>query len=136
MGSGRSARGEPHPGREDFGGGQGGSRPVAAPGSGPWPSGTCGTEGRAVPPVARQIRVGEGLRMLPRWRRWRQDLRAGWTKVRQGSVTAVNRSLEEVELLRLKFALDAVEGQIKELYRAVGERAFQLIERETSSVMH
>ena len=74
--------------------------------------------------------------MLLRWRRLRQDLRAGWALVRQGSATAVNQSMEEVELLRLKFQLDAVDVQIKELYRAAGERAFQLIERESDSVMN
>ena len=74
--------------------------------------------------------------MLLRWRRLRQDLRAGWALVRQGSATAVNRSMEEVELLRLKFQLDAVDVQIKELYRAAGERAFQLIERQSDSVMN
>jgi hypothetical protein len=74
--------------------------------------------------------------MLLRWRRLKQDLRAGWALVRQGSATAVNRSMEEVELLRLKFQLDAVDVQIKELYRAAGERAFQLIERESDSVLN
>ena len=74
--------------------------------------------------------------MLFRWRRLRQDLRAGWALVRQGSATAVTRSMEEVELLRLKFQLEAVDVQIKELYRAAGERAFQLIERESDSVMN
>jgi hypothetical protein len=74
--------------------------------------------------------------ILPRWLRLRQDLRAGWALVRQGSATAVNRTLEEVELLRLKFQLDAVEAQVKELYRAVGERAFQLVEREANSIMN
>jgi hypothetical protein len=44
--------------------------------------------------------------------------------------------MEEVELLRLKFQLEAVDVQIKELYRAAGERAFQLIERESDSVMN
>ena len=71
-----------------------------------------------------------------RWRRLGHDLRAGLVRVRQGSATAVNRSLEEVELLRLKFHLDAVEAQIKALYRSAGERAFQLIEREAGSVMN
>src|SRR5438128_3143836 len=71
-----------------------------------------------------------------RWRRLGHDLREGLVRVRQGSATAVNRSLEEVELLRLKFQLDAVEAQIKALYRSAGERAFQLIEREAGSVMN
>jgi len=74
--------------------------------------------------------------MLFRWRRLGHDLRAGLALVRQGSATALNRSLEEVELLRLKFQLDAVEAQIKELYQAAGERACQLIEREVDSVMN
>ncbi len=71
-----------------------------------------------------------------RWRRLRHDLRAGLALVRQGSATAVNRSLEEVELLRLKFRLDALEAEIKELYQGAGERAFQLIEREVDTIMH
>ena len=66
--------------------------------------------------------------MLFRWRRLRHDLRAGLALVRQGSATAVNRSLEEVELLRLKFRLDALEAEIKELY--------QVIEREVDSIMN
>ena len=70
-----------------------------------------------------------------RWRRLRNDLRAGLARVRQGSATAVNRSLEEVELLRLKFRLDALEAEIKELYQAAGERAFQLIEREADGIL-
>ena len=74
--------------------------------------------------------------MLLRWRRLRQDLRAGWALVRQGSATAVTRSMEEVELLRLKFQLDVVDVQIRELYRAARERAFQLIEREADSIMN
>ena len=73
--------------------------------------------------------------MLLRWRRLRHDLVAGFSVVRQGSATAVNRSLEEVELLRLKFRLDAVEAEIKELYRSAGERAFHLMERDTGDVL-
>ena len=73
--------------------------------------------------------------MRLRWRRLGNDLRTGWAIVRRGSAKAVNRSLEEVELLRLKFKLDAVEGEIKELYGAAGERAFQLTERDASSIM-
>ena len=73
---------------------------------------------------------------MPRWRRLRKDLQTGWAVVRQGSAEAVNRSLEEVELLRLKFRLDAVEAQIKELYRSAGERAFQLMEREAEGIMN
>jgi hypothetical protein len=74
--------------------------------------------------------------VFPRWRRLRDDLRAGWAIVRQGSATTAQRSLEEVELLRLKFKLDAVEAHIRELYRTAGERAFQLMEREAGSIMN
>src|SRR5256885_14688374 len=74
--------------------------------------------------------------MLFRLRRLRHDLRAGLALVRQGSATAVNRSLEGGELLRLKFRLDALEAEIKEVYQAGGERAFQLIEREVGSIMN
>ena len=73
--------------------------------------------------------------MRLRWRRLRHDLVTGYTVVRQGSATAVNRSLEEVELLRLKFRLDAVEAEIKELYRTAGEKAFDLVERETGGLL-
>ena len=73
--------------------------------------------------------------MLLRWRRLRQDLVAGFAVVRQGTATAVNRSLEEVELLRLKFRLDALEAEIKELYHSAGERAFHLVERETGGLL-
>ena len=73
--------------------------------------------------------------MRLRWRRLRHDLVAGFAVVRQGSTTAVTRSLEEVELLRLKFRLDAVEAEIKELYRSAGERGFHLVERETGGIL-
>ncbi len=73
--------------------------------------------------------------MIPRFRRIKNDLRTGWALMRRGSAEAVNRSLEEVELLKLKFKLYKVGDQIKDLYRAAGERAFQLIERGADSVM-
>jgi hypothetical protein len=73
--------------------------------------------------------------MSSRFRRLTNDLRTGWAKVRQGTTKAADRSLEEVELLRLKFTLYKVEDQIKEHLRAAGERAFQLIERKGSGVL-
>lgn len=73
--------------------------------------------------------------MLPRWRRLRKDLRAGWSQLRQGSAETVNRSLEEVELLRLRFQLEAVREQMKDLFCAAGERAFQLLGREAEGIM-
>jgi hypothetical protein len=73
--------------------------------------------------------------MRLRWRRLRHDLVAGFAVVRQGPATAMTRSLEEVELLRLKFRLDAVEAEIRELYRSAGERAFQLVERDTGGIL-
>jgi small-conductance mechanosensitive channel len=73
--------------------------------------------------------------MLSLFRRFKNDLRAGLAKVRQGTAKAADRSLEEMELLRLKFQLDKVEDQIKEHLRAAGERAFQLIERKGSGVL-
>jgi 5'-deoxynucleotidase YfbR-like HD superfamily hydrolase len=73
--------------------------------------------------------------MIPQFRRIKNDLRTGWALMRRGSAEAVNRSLEEVELLKLKFRLYKVEDQIRELFRAAGERAFQLIERGAGSVM-
>jgi small-conductance mechanosensitive channel len=73
--------------------------------------------------------------MISRFRRFKNDLRAGLAKVRQGTAKAADRSLEEMEFLRLKFQLDKVEDQIKEHLRAAGERAFQLIERKGSGVL-
>lgn len=73
--------------------------------------------------------------MNPRFRRFKNDLRTGWAKVRQGTADATDRSLREIELLRLKFELYKVEDQIKEHVRAAGERAFQLIERKGSGVL-
>jgi small-conductance mechanosensitive channel len=55
--------------------------------------------------------------------------------MRQGSAGAADRSLEAMELLRLKYQLYKVEDQIKEYLRAAGERAFQLIERKGSGVL-
>ena len=73
--------------------------------------------------------------MRVRWRRLQHDLVAGFAVVRQGSATAVNRSLEEIELLRLKFRVNAVEAEIRELYHSAGERAFHLIEREAEGLL-
>ena len=73
--------------------------------------------------------------MNSRFRRFKNDFRTGWAKVRQGTAEATDRSLREVELLRLKFELYKVEDQIKEHLRAAGERAFQLIERKGSGVL-
>jgi small-conductance mechanosensitive channel len=73
--------------------------------------------------------------MSSRFRRFNNDLRSGWAKVRQGTAKAADRSLEEMELLRLKFQLYKVEDQIKEHLRTAGERAFQLIERKGSGVL-
>ena len=67
--------------------------------------------------------------MMQRWRRFKSDLRTGWTRMRQGAAEAVDRSLEEIELLKLKSRLYKVEAQIKELHRTAGERGAQLIER-------
>jgi len=72
---------------------------------------------------------------MSRFRRFKNDLSTGWAKVRQGTAEARDRSLEEMELLRLKFQLNKVEDQIKEHLRAAGERAFQLIERKGSGVL-
>ena len=72
---------------------------------------------------------------MSRFRRFKNDLRTGWAKVRQGTAEARDRSLEEMELLRLKFQLNKVEDQIKEHLRAAGERAFQLIERKGGGVL-
>lgn len=73
--------------------------------------------------------------MISRFRRFKADLRTGWALVRGGTAKAVNRSLEEAELLRLKFQLYEVEDQMKELYRAAGERAYQLMERGADMVL-
>jgi len=73
--------------------------------------------------------------MNPRFRRFKNDLRTGWAKVRQGTAETVDQSLRELELLRLKFELYKVEDQIKDHLRAAGERAFQLIERKGGNVL-
>ena len=73
--------------------------------------------------------------MISRFRRFKNDLRTGWAKARQGTAEAADRSLEEMELLRLKFQRYKVEDQIKEHLRAIGERAIQLIERKGSGVL-
>src|SRR2546428_7469514 len=73
--------------------------------------------------------------MISRFRRLKNDFRTGWAKVRQGTAKAANRSLEEMELLRLKYQLYKVEDEIKEHLRAAGERAFQLIERKGSAML-
>jgi len=69
-------------------------------------------------------------------RRIKDDLKTGWALVRKGSAEAVDRSLEEIEILRLRRQLYAVEDQVKDLFRAAGERAVQLIERGAESVMN
>jgi len=73
--------------------------------------------------------------MMSRFRRFKSDFRTGWAKVRQGTAKVADRSLEEMEFLRLKFQLYKVEDQIKEHLRAAGERAFQLIERKGGGVL-
>jgi hypothetical protein len=73
--------------------------------------------------------------MNPRFRRFKNDLRTGWAKVRRGTAETVDESLRELELLRLKFELYKIEDQIKDLLRAAGERAFQLIERKGGGVL-
>jgi small-conductance mechanosensitive channel len=55
--------------------------------------------------------------------------------MRQDTAEAADRSLEEMEFLRLKYQLYKVEDQIKEYLREAGERAFQLIERKGSGVL-
>jgi len=74
--------------------------------------------------------------VLSRLRRIKDDLKTGWALVRKGSAEAVDRSLEEIEILRLRRQLYAMEDQVKELFRAAGERAVQLIERGAESVMN
>jgi len=72
---------------------------------------------------------------MSRFRRFKNDVRTGWAKVRQGTAKVADRSLEEMEFLRLKFQLYKVEDQIKEHLRAAGERAFQLIEVSRSNLV-
>ncbi len=73
--------------------------------------------------------------MTPRFRQFKNDLRTGWAIVRRGSAETVDQSLREIELLRRKFDLYQVEDQIRDLLRAAGERAFQVIERKGGSVL-
>lgn len=65
-------------------------------------------------------------------RRMKQDLRAGWTRLRHGTAQAASRALEEAELLRLRLELRKVDEQLADLYRDLGERAVMLHEKGES----
>lgn len=73
--------------------------------------------------------------MTARFRQFKNDLRTGWAAVRRGSAETADHSLREIELLRMKFELYRTEDHIKDLLRAAGERAFQLIERTGGSLL-
>src|SRR6266516_6282454 len=66
--------------------------------------------------------------MISRFRRLKNDFCTGLAKVRQGTAKAADRSLEEMELLRLKYQLYEVEDQIKENLPAASERESQSLD--------
>lgn len=66
---------------------------------------------------------------MPYLQRLKHDLKAGWAALRYGAVQAVNRALEETELLRLRLELRKLDERIGELHRDIGERAIELHER-------
>ena len=57
------------------------------------------------------------------------DLKAGWAGLRYGTVQAVNRAMEEAEVLRLRLDLRKLDTRIHDLCRDIGERAVELHER-------
>ncbi len=57
--------------------------------------------------------------MNPRFRRFKNDLRTGWAKVRQGTADATDRSLREIELLRLKGGGVLDDKEIQRLFEQV-----------------
>lgn len=61
--------------------------------------------------------------------RIRQDLRAGWAKLRFGTTQAANRTLEEAELFRLRLAIRKLDAEVEELCRDIGELALDMHER-------
>jgi hypothetical protein len=61
--------------------------------------------------------------------RIKHDLKAGWATLRHGTAQAVNRTLEEAELLRLRLDLRKLDQRLHDLFRDLGERAVELYER-------
>jgi hypothetical protein len=61
--------------------------------------------------------------------RIRHDLKAGWASLRYGTAQAVNRTLEEAELLRLRLELRKLDQRLRDLCRDIGERAVELHDR-------
>jgi hypothetical protein len=63
----------------------------------------------------------------------KHDVKAGWVRLRYGTVRAAVKALEESELLQLRLEVRRLDGRIKELCRDIGERAVELHERGESS---
>jgi seryl-tRNA synthetase len=61
--------------------------------------------------------------------RLKDDLRAGITTLRLGTVHAAGRALEETELLRMRLELRKLDQQLSDLYKDIGERAVDMKER-------
>ncbi len=57
------------------------------------------------------------------FQRLKDDLRAGITTLRLGTVHAAGRALEETELLRMRLELRKLDQQLSDLYKDIGERA-------------
>jgi predicted nucleic acid-binding Zn-ribbon protein len=61
--------------------------------------------------------------------RLKDDLRAGITTLRLGTVHAAGRALEETELLRMSLELRKLDQQLSDLFKDIGERAVDMKER-------
>jgi seryl-tRNA synthetase len=61
--------------------------------------------------------------------RLKDDLRAGMTTLRLGTVHAAGRALEETELLRMSLELRKLDQQLADLFKDIGERAVDMKER-------
>lgn len=61
--------------------------------------------------------------------RLKDDLKAGWVAMRHGTARAAVRTLEETELLQLRFDVRKLDERLKELCGDIGERAIELHER-------
>lgn len=61
--------------------------------------------------------------------RLKDDFRSGIATLRLGTAHAVNRALEETELLRMRLEIRKIDQQLSDLYKDIGERAVEMKER-------
>jgi hypothetical protein len=69
---------------------------------------------------------------MRRWQEIAHDVKAGWARLRYGSVRAATRALEEAERLRLRLEIAKLDAKIQDLCREIGERAVDLHEQGES----